>query len=100
MDSKTMTRLSALLLASLVASATRTSTAADPPTPAQALSLTPMQSLVEYTIPNKEDAAQCTVKLEKENKVSTWVVPINRAKYCAASPTPMATTSSICGATS
>jgi hypothetical protein len=33
-----------------------------------------MQPFVEYAIPTKEDAAQCTVKLEKENKSSNWVV--------------------------
>ena len=74
MDSKTMIRLAAILIAALLASATRSSTAADPPTPAQALSLKPMQPFVEYAIPNNEEAAQCTVKLEKDNKVSNWVV--------------------------
>lgn len=74
MNSKTVNRLAAFLIATLVVSATRSSTAADPPTPAQALSLMPMQPLVEYAIPNKEDAAQCTVKLEKENKSTNWVV--------------------------
>src|SRR4051812_46261739 len=74
MNSKSATRLAAVLLATTIASATRLSTAADPPTAAQALSLKPMQPLVEYTIPNKEEAAQCTVKLEKENKISNWVV--------------------------
>src|SRR6185312_15973452 len=74
MDSKTVTRLTAVLIAILVASATRSSIAADPPSPAQALSLQPMQPLVEYSIPTKEEAAQCTVKLEKEDKSSNWVV--------------------------
>src|SRR4051812_24868484 len=74
MDLKMVTRFSAILIATLFASSTRSSTAADPPTPAQALSLQPMQPFVEYTIPTKEEAAQCTVKLEKENKSSNWVV--------------------------
>src|SRR3954470_10310847 len=74
MDFKTVTRFAAILFATLVASSTRTSTAADPPTPAQALSLQPMQPFVEYAIPSKEEAAQCAVKLEKENKSSNWVV--------------------------
>lgn len=74
MDLKTVTRFAAILIAALVASSTRTSTAADPPTTAQALSLQPMQPFVEYAIPTKEEAAQCTVKLEKENKSSNWVV--------------------------
>src|SRR4029078_9621779 len=74
MYSKMVTGFAAVLIVILVASATRTSTAADPPTPAQALSLQPMQPLVEYAIPTKNEAAQCTVKLEKENKISNWVV--------------------------
>jgi hypothetical protein len=74
MDSKSVTRLAAVLLATMIASATRSSLAADPPTPAQALSLKPMQPFVEYAIPSNEEAAQCTVKLEKEGKISNWVV--------------------------
>ncbi len=30
--------------------------------------------MVEYSIPSKEEAAHCTVRLEKENNVSSWVV--------------------------
>src|SRR3954470_5329447 len=74
MDFKTVTRFAAILFATLVASSTRPSSAADPPTPAQALSLKPMQPFVEYAVPGNEEAAQCTVKLEKENKISNWVV--------------------------
>src|SRR3954462_1785878 len=74
MISKTVTRFAATILATAISMATHGSTAADPPSPAQALSLVPMQPLVEYTIPSKEEAAQCTVKLEKENKSSNWVV--------------------------
>ena len=74
MNSNMMTRLAAILIAGFVASSTRSSTAADPPTPAQALSLKPMQPFVEYTIPGNEEADQCTVKLEKEGKSSNWVV--------------------------
>src|SRR6476659_3153708 len=74
MDSKSMIRLTTILIAALLASTTRSSTAADPPSPAQALSLKPMQPFVEYAIPNNEEAAECTVKLEKDNKVSNWVV--------------------------
>src|SRR4051794_13746551 len=74
MNSKSVTRLTAVFLATAIGGGTRTSIAADPPTAAQALSLMPMQPLVEYTIPSKEEAAQCTVKLEKESKSSNWVV--------------------------
>src|SRR4051794_19582070 len=74
MDSNIMKHLAAVLIAISATSATRLSTAADPPTPAQALSLMPMQPFVEYAIPSKEEAAQCTVKLEKENRISNWVV--------------------------
>ena len=48
--------------------------AAEAPTAAQALGLTPIQPLVEYTIPTKEEAAQCTIRPEKENNVTAWVV--------------------------
>ncbi len=76
MHSKTVNCFAGLLTITLAVSAAPLSIAADPPTPAQALSLMPMQPLVEYAIPSKEDAAQCTVKLEKEkdSKVSNWVV--------------------------
>jgi tetratricopeptide (TPR) repeat protein len=74
MHARIATRSAAFLIGILAVSATRFSMAADPPTPAQALSLRPMQPLVEYTIPTKEEATQCAVKLEKENKISNWVV--------------------------
>ena len=54
--------------------AVRAGTAADAPTPSAALKLTPIQSLVEYTIPNNEETAQCTIRPEKENNVTSWVV--------------------------
>ncbi len=46
--------------------------AGEPPTAAQALGVTPVQSLVEYATVNKEEAAQCTIRHEKEN--NAWVV--------------------------
>jgi thiol-disulfide isomerase/thioredoxin len=48
--------------------------AAEAPTAAQALALTPIQKLVEYSTPNKEEAAQCTNSAEKVDKVTAWVV--------------------------
>jgi len=48
--------------------------AADPPTPAQALAFTPMQPHVEYTTPSKDEVPQCTVRAEKENGLTAWVV--------------------------
>lgn len=48
--------------------------AADAPTPAQALTLTPIQPLVDYTTPSKEEISQCTIRPEKENNVTSWVV--------------------------
>jgi hypothetical protein len=74
MASKIMTCMAVLLLIAAIANATQNSAAAEPPSPTQALSLAPIQPLVEYTIPNKEEAAHCTVKLEKENNLSSWVV--------------------------
>lgn len=52
----------------------RAVSAADAPSPVQALALTPIQSLVEYTIPSKEEGAQCTIRPEKENNITSWVV--------------------------
>lgn len=52
----------------------RSVSAADAPSPVQALALTPIQSLVEYTIPSKEEGAQCTIRPEKENNITSWVV--------------------------
>ncbi len=40
----------------------------------QALGFTPIQTGVEYTLPDKDEAAQCTIRPEKENNVSAWVV--------------------------
>ena len=48
--------------------------AAEAPSPAQALALTPIQPNVEYAIPTKEEAAQCTIRPEKENNITSWVV--------------------------
>jgi thiol-disulfide isomerase/thioredoxin len=50
------------------------SKAAEAPTTTQALSLTPIQPLVEYTTPSKEEAAQCTMRAETENKTTAWIV--------------------------
>lgn len=44
------------------------------PTAVQALGLTPIQQLVEYTIPTKEEAAQCTIRPEKDNGATAWMV--------------------------
>ncbi|MEX0611363.1 MAG: thioredoxin, partial [Pirellulales bacterium] len=41
---------------------------------AQALSFTPIQSGIDYTVPSKEEAAQCTIRPEKENNMTAWVV--------------------------
>lgn len=57
---------------------TSTAKSAEAPTPAQALTLTPIQPFVEYAVPSKEEAAQCTIRPEKEGNVTSWVVR-NRA---------------------
>jgi thiol-disulfide isomerase/thioredoxin len=49
-------------------------TAAEAPTAAQALALTPIQQFVEYTTPTKEEATQCTNQAEKVGGVTAWVV--------------------------
>lgn len=73
MASKTVMRFSVLLFGVALVYASRISAAAEPPTAAQALALKPLQ-LVEYTIPNKNEIAQCTVRREDENNVTSWVV--------------------------
>jgi thiol-disulfide isomerase/thioredoxin len=40
----------------------------------QALGFKPIQPSVEYTVPSREEAAQCTIKPEKEKNISAWVV--------------------------
>jgi tetratricopeptide (TPR) repeat protein len=50
------------------------SSAAEAPTTAQALSLTPIQPLVEFDTPTKEEAAQCTMRAETENNQTAWIV--------------------------
>ena len=67
---------------------------------AQGLTFSPVQSLVEYTIPSKDEASKCTIQPEKEANGTAWVVRNGKwSKSCAASPTPTTTTSSTCGAT-
>ena len=40
----------------------------------QALAMTPIQSHVEYTIPSKDEAAKCTIRPEKEDGSTAWIV--------------------------
>ncbi len=74
MDTRRPTSVAAFLFAAAVGIAAGVSSAAEAPTPAQALTLTPIQPLVEYTIPSKEEIAQCTIRPEKENNITSWVV--------------------------
>jgi peroxiredoxin len=67
-------RFVAFLVIVGLACAAEIAKAAEPPSATQALSLTPIQSLVEYTIPAKEEAAQCTIRPEKENNATAWIV--------------------------
>jgi hypothetical protein len=62
------------LCTTLVFGVAQMGTAADAPTPSAALKLSPIQPLVEYTIPNNEETAQCTIRPEKENNITSWVV--------------------------
>lgn len=68
--------LRGLLVTLLVASAgvSQAWAAAKPPTPAQALTLEPIQENVEYDTPSKSQIAGCTIKPEKENGATAWVV--------------------------
>ena len=74
MDSKRLIRLAAVC--TMIGGNLRpaTSSAAEPPTAAQALALTPIQQHVEYAAPTKEEAAQCTNSAEKVSNVTAWVV--------------------------
>src|SRR5882757_2726211 len=47
---------------------------ADAPTAAQALALTPIQPNVDYARPTAKEAATCTIRVEKQNGVTAWVV--------------------------
>lgn len=69
-----MRHILSLAAASTLAVLATRAFSADSPTPAQALTLTPIQPFVDYTTPSKEDAAQCTIRPEKENGVTSWVV--------------------------
>ena len=44
------------------------------PTAADALKLTPIQKDVDYATPAKEDIEQCTIKAEKFNSQTGWVI--------------------------
>ncbi len=44
------------------------------PSAAQALSLKPIQPDAAYTEPTKEEISQCTIRAEKQNGVTAWVV--------------------------
>ena len=61
-------------LAVLFSTAGAVAFAAQAPTPDQALVLTPIQQLVEYTTPAKAEIAQCTIRPEKDNNITSWVV--------------------------
>ena len=74
MESKSVRQIVVSLLAASFAPLTQFASAAEAPSPVQALSLEPIQKQVEYTIPNKDEAAQCTVRLEREGNTSNWVV--------------------------
>ena len=63
------TGIAALLLAAL---AGRTAEAA--PTAADALKLAPIQKDVDYQTPAKEDSEKCTIKAEKLNGQTGWVI--------------------------
>lgn len=48
--------------------------AASSPTAAQALSLTPIQPNVSYTKPPQQELAECTIRPEKQNGTTAWVI--------------------------
>jgi thiol-disulfide isomerase/thioredoxin len=74
MHVRRLTPALAILFAAALGALTIVARAAEAPTPAQALALTPIQPSVEYSTPTKDEAAQCTIRPEKEGKVTSWVV--------------------------
>ena len=74
MDTRRSTHTAMVLLAIVTAGVARSASAAEAPTPTDALKLTPIQPLVEYTTPAADEIAQCTIRPEKENNVTSWVV--------------------------
>ena len=74
MNSQRLIRLAALWTMVGASLWSATSTAAEAPSAAQALALTPIQQHVEYAMPTKEEAAQCTNSAEKVANVTAWVV--------------------------
>ena len=75
MNSKRLIRFTAVLLCGGIGALVATSfAAAESPTAAQALNLRPIQTLVEYATTTKEEAAQCTIRPEKDNGTTAWVI--------------------------
>lgn len=50
------------------------SQAAEPPSTEQWHPFNPIQPLVDYTTLTKEEAARCTVRAEKDGKITSWVI--------------------------
>lgn len=69
-------RLFCISLASLtaVAGASLPSQAAEPPSTEQWHPFNPIQPHVDYTTLTKEEAARCTVRAEKDDKTTSWVI--------------------------
>ncbi|MDZ4821770.1 MAG: thioredoxin-like domain-containing protein [Planctomycetota bacterium] len=66
---------SALVLGTVVTSGVMSQQAqAQSPTASQALKLMPIQKDVDYDLPSEKDAAACTIKAEKVNGQTGWIV--------------------------
>ena len=61
-------------VATLMLAALASDTAQAGPTVADALKLTPTQKNIDYSLPDKEDIEKCTIKAEKFNNQTGWVI--------------------------
>jgi TolA-binding protein len=75
---------SVALILTIVAGAANASFAAESLSSSQALTqgltFSPVQSQVEYTIPSKDEARQCTAQPEKENSGTAWIIRDKQAQ--------------------
>ncbi len=67
-------RLLAVLVVTCATSFAWSSSAAAAPTVTDALKLTPMQKGIEYDTPGADEIAKCSIKPEKVNGMTAWVV--------------------------
>ena len=70
----------AIAMGACLLSCLATERAVAAPTVEQALSFKPIQPNVEYSQPTKAEIAECTIRAEKQNGATAWVVRNNRGE--------------------